>query len=282
MTERIANTAPRRKLRAKTGCFTCKYVSLVFHIVANRRPIIGRQRRKKCDEKSPICDLCSLSGRECIWPSADDLLDRRNAHHCDSRHQIRRAKDKPQQLEYDTNDCPILALNNIPVQRAVPSDLLSTSSIDSICPMDLSLQAGLVHGISTNHLELRISQHFSGNFFPLLLLPDCYRGFYDGWLTEIQQLMLTHKSLYYSVLACAASHIFLGDSVLEMHHIALSYYSQGVRELSALLKNVSEYEHHDALLMSVILLYLYGVCFCERFFGEISLTGKVFGIGYTK
>lgn len=115
-----------------------------------------------------------------------------------------------------------------------------------------------------------------------MLLPDCYRGFHDGWLTEIQQLMLTHKSLYYSVLACAASHMFLGDSVCEMHYIALSYYSQGVKELSLLLSNVSEYENHDALLMSVILLYLYGVCFRKRFFGELLLTGKVFGIGHTK
>ncbi|KAH7263795.1 hypothetical protein BKA59DRAFT_466716 [Fusarium tricinctum] len=240
MTETIANTALRRKLRAKTGCFTC------------------RQRRKKCDEKSPICDLCNSSGRECIWPSADDMLDRRNAHHCASRHQIRRAKDKPQQLENDTNDCSILALNNITVQRAVPSDRQRREATDSICPMDLSLQAGLTHSVSTNHLELCISQHFSGKYFPLLLLPDCYRGFHDGWLTEIQQLMLAHKSLYYSVLACAASHMFLGDSVWEMHYIALSYYSQGVNELSVLLRNVSEYENHDALLMSVMLLYLYG------------------------
>lgn len=269
MTERIANAAPRRKLRAKTGCFTCKHVNLDFYVVADRKAIAGRQRRKKCDEKSPICDLCSSSGRECIWPAADDLLDRRNAHHCDSRHQVRRAKDKPQQLENDTNDCSILALDNISVERAVPSDLLSTLTIDSICPMDLSLQAGLTHNISTNHLELCISQHFSGKYFPLLLLPDCYRGFHDGWLTEIQQLMLTHKSLYYSVLACAASHMFLGDSVCEMHYIALSYYSQGVKELSVLLSNVSEYENHDALLMSVILLYLYGVCFPQRFFGEL-------------
>lgn len=110
----------------------------------------------------------------------------------------------------------------------------------------------------SNHLELRVSDHFSDKYFSLLLLPDCYRGFHDGWLTEIKQLMVTHKSLYYSVLACAASHIFLTDSVWEMHPLALSYYAEGVKELQLLLGKVAQYESHDALLMSVMLLYLHG------------------------
>lgn len=68
-----------------------------------------------------------------------------------------------------------------------------------------------------------------------------------------------HKSLYYPVLACAASHVFLTDATWGMQDLALTYYSKALRELSTLLSAVSEHENHNALLMSVILLYLHGV-----------------------
>ncbi|KAM5371429.1 hypothetical protein ACJA88_009416 [Fusarium oxysporum] len=241
MTDKINNGTARKKLRAKTGCFTC------------------RQRRKKCDEKSPICDLCRSSGRRCIWPSPSDLLDRRYSHHCDSRHQDRSLKEQLQQHEDDIGNSLIPSSSNHPVQSAISSYSSSTIyETNSVCPLDLLSQAATVHRVLSNHLELRVSDHFSDKYFSLLLLPDCYRGFHDGWLTEIKQLMVTHKSLYYSVLACAASHIFLTDSVWEMHPIALSYYAEGVKELQLLLGKVSQYENHDALLMSVMLLYLHG------------------------
>ncbi|KAI1055440.1 hypothetical protein LB506_011442 [Fusarium annulatum] len=238
MTDKI-NTS-RKKLRTKTGCFTC------------------RQRRKKCDEKTPICDLCRSSGRKCIWPSASDLLDRRYSHHSDSRHQDRSLKE--QLSEPDDDGLSLIpSCSNQPLQHAPsPSSPSTIYEIDSVCPLDLLSQAATVHRVLSNHLELRVSDHFSDKYFSLLLLPDCYRGFHDGWLTEIKQLMVTHKSLYYSVLACAASHIFLTDSVWEMHPLALSYYAEGVKELQLLLGKVAQYENHDALLMSVMLLYLHG------------------------
>jgi hypothetical protein len=138
------------------------------------------------------------------------------------------------------------------------SDSLNAYNTNAICPLDLFSQARVAHRALSSQLDLHVSQHFSHNYFPLLLLPNCYRGFYDGWLTEIQQLMVTNKSLYYSVLACSASHIFLSGSGREMNQVALSYYSRGVRELSVLLSNTSQCENHDALLMSVMLLYLHG------------------------
>ena len=92
--------------------------------------------------------------------------------------------------------------------------------------------------------------------------------------------MVTHKSLYYSVLACAASHIFLTDSVWEMHPIALSYYAEGVKELQLLLGKVSQYENHDALLMSVMLLYLHGVCPPAIMIQSQTLTAKVPRMGH--
>jgi hypothetical protein len=71
--------------------------------------------------------------------------------------------------------------------------------------------------------------------------------------------MVNHKSLYYSVLALAASHIYLIDGSWCMHDLTLRYYSNALTELAQLVANVSEFENHNGLLMSVMLLYIHGV-----------------------
>ncbi|EXK36774.1 hypothetical protein FOXG_19944 [Fusarium oxysporum f. sp. lycopersici 4287] len=60
---------PDAKLRAKTGCVTC------------------RQRRVKCDEGKPSCRNCSRFGRSCSWLNATDMADK--------RHRRRRATPAP-------------------------------------------------------------------------------------------------------------------------------------------------------------------------------------------
>ncbi|KAF2826813.1 hypothetical protein CC86DRAFT_291830 [Ophiobolus disseminans] len=58
----------RHKLRKKSGCLCC------------------RRRRKACDETTPICGRCSLSGRACEWPDVTQLVDRRYTSHPNSRY----------------------------------------------------------------------------------------------------------------------------------------------------------------------------------------------------
>lgn len=144
--------------------------------------------------------------------------------------------------------------------------------------MDLVSEAGTVHCVISHDLELLLSRHFAERFFSLLLLPTCHRGFRDGWLVDIQQLMVMHKSLYYAVLACSASHYRI-DETWHRQDLALIYYSKALKELSALLATVSCYENHNGLLMSVILLYLHGVSSVAL--QETSkLTGKVPRLGH--
>lgn len=52
-TKKTSYRASRRlpKARTKTGCFTC------------------RKRKKKCDEKGPVCTGCSRNFLECVWPA---------------------------------------------------------------------------------------------------------------------------------------------------------------------------------------------------------------------
>lgn len=127
-------------------------------------------------------------------------------------------------------------------------------------PLDLVLEAGTVHGVISHDLELSLSRHFADRYFSLLLLPSCHRGFHDGWLIDIQHLMVTHKSLYYSVLACSAAH-YMNDESWYRQDLALMYYSKALKELSTLLATVSSHENHNGLLMSVMLLYLHGVSY---------------------
>ncbi|KAJ3533901.1 hypothetical protein NM208_g7776 [Fusarium decemcellulare] len=126
-------------------------------------------------------------------------------------------------------------------------------------PWNAPSEAAVAHRVMSQDLELRISRHFVDKYYSLLILPSCHPGFHDGWLAEIQELMVTYKSLYYSVLACAATHIYLVDASQRMKDLALTFYSGAVKELSNLLKSVPELENHNGLLMSVMLLYLHGV-----------------------
>ncbi|CAO2647315.1 Nn.00g082370.m01.CDS01 [Neocucurbitaria sp. VM-36] len=205
------NCAPRQRLRTKTGCLTC------------------RSRRKKCDEKTPACDRCSLSGRSCQWPHSNDLVDRRYASHPESRY--------------------------------------GTTTIETgLCLRSESASRGQV----TYDLEVVISQHFIDKYYGLLLLPGCHPDFHNGWIDEIKELMVDEKSLRYSVLANAASHIYNIDDSSSMQHLALSYYSESLRGLASTLSRpkVTQLAKHNGVLMSVMLLYLHG-CMGQGTYSDI-------------
>lgn len=108
-------------------------------------------------------------------------------------------------------------------------------------------------------MPLALSRHFAERYFSLLLLPSCHPDYSNGWLAEIQDLMISHRSLYFSVLACAASHVHLIDTSTPAQGLSLTYYTKATRELSDVLKNGSKLENHNGLLMSIMLLYLHGV-----------------------
>lgn len=123
----------------------------------------------------------------------------------------------------------------------------------------LLVESAATHGVLSQKIQHVLSRHFVQQYFSLLILPRCHPGFHDGWLTDIQHLMTTHKCLYFSVLACAASHVHFIDASTPCQALALTYYTNATRELSSLLKSASSLENHNGCLMSIILLYLHGV-----------------------
>ncbi|KAF2109666.1 hypothetical protein BDV96DRAFT_651644 [Lophiotrema nucula] len=205
----------RQKLRTKTGCLNC------------------RNRRKKCDEKSPVCTRCALSGRECQWPTTADLLDRRHAAHIEARHSP--TADSSSFLRGEGT--------------APTSEPLATISFTS--------DKAARHALSS-HLEDTFSRHFVKDYSSLLLLPNCHPDFYQGWINELQDLMVQENGLRYSVLANAASHMHFVEECPKMQQMALLYYSKSLKGLSDMIVKSSQFESHNGVLMSVMLLYLHG------------------------
>lgn len=65
----------------------------------------------------------------------------------------------------------------------------------------LPAEASVAHAVVSRDVEMFISRHFANDYFALPILPSCHPEFHHEWLNEIKQLMVTQKSLYYSVLA---------------------------------------------------------------------------------
>jgi hypothetical protein len=182
--------------------------------------ILGRHRRKKCDEQVPICARCSLSGRVCQWPSSKQMVDRRYASHPRSRY-----------------------------SSASSRNLITTQS------QNTAQKKFMVD------LEVVISRHFIEKYYRFLLLPNCHQVFHDGWIHDIQELMVNNESLRYSVLANAASHIHNMDTNPVMQSLSLQYYSKSLRSLTDVLVQANNpfLASCNGFLTSVMLLYLHGV-----------------------
>lgn len=191
----------------------------------------GRQRKKKCDEQTPVCGGCRFTDRSCQWPASTDLRDRRFTDHERSRHR------RPH--------------SGVSLHLDVRNDL-SDPPLDSRPPWWTS-------NLLARDMEVVISQHFIDQSYGLIMLPNSHIGFYHGWLAEIQELIPSCEAMYYSMLACAASHLHLKDSCATMQQLALMYYSKALEKLSRLLAINSNLENHNGLLSSVILLNIHGV-----------------------
>ncbi|KAF1968917.1 hypothetical protein BU23DRAFT_255576 [Bimuria novae-zelandiae CBS 107.79] len=209
------NNLPHRpaKLRTKTGCLTC------------------RNRRKKCDEKSPICGRCSQSNRACLWPTSADLVDRRYANHERSRYAT-----SPKSGDQESS----------PEDTAVESSLV------------FRLSESVAHGAMSHDLEGVVTRHFVNHYYDSLILPNSHPAFSNGWMSEIQRLMGEWKSVRYSVLCNAASNLHFIESNSKMQELALTYYSKALRGLSDVLARAELTASCNTLLTSMMLLYLHG------------------------
>lgn len=234
----------------------------------------GRQRRKKCDERLPVCNGCSSSRRACRWPSRSDMTDRRFGKSRDDHHPEpsppprppaagRGLHDPSYPRDRDDGDDITLLAAVVRCQEGILAQRRSPRGLDGdAAPVGsfLALEAGIAQAAMSRGMEHAICRHFARRYYGLLVLPDCHPGFYDAWLGEILDLMVRNRSLYYSVLACAATHLHFIDATPQLQHLALTYYSNSISSLSRQIEvAATRVENHNGVLISVMLLYLHGV-----------------------
>lgn len=250
----MGGTVQRPRLRAKTGCLPCKspvasappWQGLTRLLYLIRRS--GKNRRKKCDEERPSCQRCRTSGFTCQWPTSVELIDRRYA-----SHPARRKSPSPAPSAASRETTPSCSDLRVLLTR---EQLPLRFSID---PKVSRYSESASHQLLCYELESVIARHFVDKYYSLLLLPSCHPRYFHGWIAEIQHLMLQHKCLRYSVLACAAAHMHYTDESPQMQELSLTYYSRAIRGLSEIIASLSQLENHNGVLMSIMLLYLHGV-----------------------
>lgn len=196
-----------------------------------------RSRRKKCDEQRPVCVSCIKSQRICEWPASSDLIDRRNRPH-------------PQHRRLSTAS----QSNAIVAQRGLTAEAAVSNAVVGSC------------------LEIVVGRHFIDSYYSTLINPDSHHDFYDDWITDIQNFMEDSTGLRYSVLANAASNLYLSGEPGQMQELALSYYSQSLRGVTWAVVDASDKQEdrRNAVLMSVMLLYLHG-CMGHGTYDDIPL-----------
>lgn len=195
-----------------------------------------RQRRKKCDEQRPKCTSCVASKRACTWPTIDLLTDRRNR----PRNTI--------PLKSSANQCDV-------EQAKGATCLVPADSPISLAGSELALRT-----LGTD-LEVAIARHFVDDFYPRLISLDCDQQFRLEWLRSIQESMPHCAGLRYSVLANAASHLFLAGESSRMQDLALRYYTRSLRGLGTAISRSDTNEWkcgRNDILTSMIFLYLHG------------------------
>lgn len=195
-----------------------------------------RKRKKKCDELRPNCTCCVASQRVCTWPTKDLLVDRRNRARYASPSKVDAARHVVKQANAATcvvpSRSPLLVKGYDIASRTLGADL-----------------------------EVAIARHFVDHFYPHLISLDCDQQFRLEWLHRIQESMPHCAGLRYSVLANAASHLFLAGESSRIQDLALHYYTRSLRGLSTAISRCDNNEWKSGkndILTSMIFLYPHG------------------------
>ncbi|KAF4437815.1 Transcriptional regulatory protein moc3 [Fusarium austroafricanum] len=146
---------PDAKLRAKTGCLTC------------------RQRRVKCDEGKPSCRNCSRFGRSCSWPKATDMADRRH----------RRLRASPGSHISDSNE----------IGSSPKTDEISHAIIPVLSNRQ-SLTTINHHPFETD-TEVELLYHFYNFYFTSLTLPTKDKAYVRQCQSDLMDMMSQNRTV---------------------------------------------------------------------------------------
>ncbi|KIW62814.1 hypothetical protein PV04_10945 [Phialophora macrospora] len=220
-------------LRTKTGCLTC------------------RKRRKKCDDavRPSACDRCIKSGRACVWPTQDELLDRRH------RRVSRTSKSPSPARSVESTD-------TIVQDADAAASGTGTNRLSSFVCREIGFRSDLFSStIFQSDLEVDCFRHFVNGFLPLLLLSTGHPGFQSELVPELVEMLLGFDGLRNALLACGASHLYFLSGNSQMNEAGLRYYARAVSGINRTLTRIdwSRDDFNDAVLQAIIFLYIHGI-----------------------
>ncbi|KAH7127854.1 hypothetical protein B0J13DRAFT_611452 [Dactylonectria estremocensis] len=221
----------KARLRAKTGCFTC------------------RRRKVKCGEERPSCRNCAAFGRECVWPTSLDMSDRRNRSPASPR--LSAAASSPLSFSFSSSSSSGTPLQDLTSQSPSATRNAMVSYRNTLpTPRRPLFQSDI---------EVDLIYHFCNHYYSNILLPTLTDAHFLECQSELIDMMLQCKSVKHAVLACCASnkHILLNEG--RYRTIALQYYSKAVHELNQTLVKFQPGSNgpHHSLLTTVIFLYVH-------------------------
>jgi hypothetical protein len=119
-------------------------------------------------------------------------------------------------------------------------------------------------------VETVVLNHFTSSFLPLLFLSIADPCFHDDILVRAFSLSSTYRHLETTMLACGAMHMRAMSSHVSTPKTPFHYYSDAVAAVSRTVRDeagangdfdaLGTYnDSFDALIISIMLLYIYGV-----------------------
>lgn len=202
---------PGPKLRTLTGCFMC------------------RQRRKKCDERKPLCSGCARQDFKCVWPAPEKVVG----------DNISAGDNSPQSA----------------AQMESESIAHSPFSDDSTKFTHASSASYGLPGITTS-MDHYLSLYLREGFLPTVLRANAHPGFHD-WRHLITVGTETTITMC-AFLATAAMHASWTNPKLKV--VAMRYYNSVVKGLGTAIADGAVEGSEDWVLHATNFLCLFEVC----------------------
>ncbi|KAF6835323.1 fatty-acid amide hydrolase [Colletotrichum plurivorum] len=193
-----------------------------------------RKRKVKCGEERPTCRNCIGCSRECVWPSSDDLQDR--------RFRARRSSSSSQSASGSPS----------------PPSSPSPSSV-SACAVSSQSSIIRIKNREIPDIEHELMHHYLNVLITALLLPTVTEVDLEEYGSQVVGMMMGSDSVKYAVLANCASNKYMLSRNIRYQKAALVYYLKAIELVNHALPELgySKKSPGDALLTTVVYLYLY-------------------------
>lgn len=217
--------------RVKTGCLTC------------------RSRRKKCDEKKPLCTGCIRNDLPCTWPTLiEPVVPTKMLRQRWSRKEGLLPSIKPR--KFSQNDRKVM-ISNYDNTARVPITFQLICTVD-VWPDSISLRLPNISGVFSQPFSRVLLQHYLHRTVDCL---SCLDRSVTPFITDIMPIALSNNLVMQAVLALSGLHYT--DTVSNaLEDTTWTHYTQAVETLKVELGKYTAGESSDPLPLLVTTLLL--------------------------